>query len=547
MKFTTHFTLGKKLFVAPAILVLFMLASGVSALWGLNTQNSVIDGMYNGRFAAYRACVTIGDDMQKVQTNLYKLLGWANAKYEMAKIEAMGKEQTATLGKTSESLKKLIASPSTSAAEKKLYQETLTYQTEYAKSATDMIDMLGADLNAATMFMGTADEKFQVLNKSLDDLQAYQNKMSDESFKSSAVTYRKVLGIFATVLLVAIIISVMVTLAMNRSILAPVRRTIEIIEEVAAGDLTKRINARSHDEIGELAEHFDGFAERLHNTVSHISQSAREVAAASKQLLINAEQIATGAEEVASQAGTVATASEEMAATSSDIAENCTGAAHASEEANSTALAGSAVVQETINGMLRITERVQATARTVEALGSRSDQIGAIIGTIEDIADQTNLLALNAAIEAARAGEMGRGFAVVADEVRALAERTTKATREIGDMIKAVQAETRGAVESMEEGVHEVERGSAEAAKSGAALQDILNKINEVTMQVNQIATAAEEQTATTSEITNNIQQITDVVRQTADGASGSSAAANQLAGLASDLQKQVSQFKLAV
>ena len=154
-------------------------------------------------------------------------------------------------------------------------------------------------------------------------------------------------------------------------------------------------------------------------------------------------------------------------------------------------------------------------------------------------------MALNAAIEAARAGEQGRGFAVVADEVRALAERTTRATREIGEMIKAIQSETKSAVTAMEQGVLQVEAGTEEAARSGAALQDIMEQINDVAMQVNQIATAAEQQTTTTSEISKNIHQITIVVQNTSNGAHDSAKSAEQLSMSAEDLLRLVRQFKL--
>ena len=213
--------------------------------------------------------------------------------------------------------------------------------------------------------------------------------------------------------------------------------------------------------------------------------------------------------------------------------------------ASQTASDGAIIVERTVAVMGQIAVKVQESAKTVESLGARSEQIGAIIGTIEDIADQTNLLALNAAIEAARAGEQGRGFAVVADEVRALAERTTRATKEIGEMIKTIQRETRGAVVAMEEGVCQVEAGTEEAAKSGQALQEILSQINDVATQVNQIATAAEEQTATTSEISSNIHQITEVVQQTSQEAHESAIAAAKLNENAVELQRLVRQFKL--
>lgn len=351
-----------------------------------------------------------------------------------------------------------------------------------------------------------------------------------------------------TLTLAAIVFAILVTFLIRQSIVTPIHTMNTMLDDIASGegDLTKRLDVSSTDEVGQMGVSFNTFIEKLHDIISQVAQSTVQVAAAAGQLYSSSVQMATGAEEVAAQSGTVATASEEMAATSTEIAQNCTFAAEGAKQANGSAMTGAAVVETTVDVMGRIAERVRESAQTVESLGERSDQIGAIIGTIEDIADQTNLLALNAAIEAARAGEQGRGFAVVADEVRALAERTTKATREIGTMIKAIQGETKGAVTAMEDGVREVEKGTAEAARSGAAIQDILNQINAVSMQVNQIATAAEEQTATTGEISNNMQQITEVVYETAKGAQESAAAASQLASLAEGLHRLVGQFRLA-
>jgi methyl-accepting chemotaxis protein len=349
----------------------------------------------------------------------------------------------------------------------------------------------------------------------------------------------------AVALLAIMALIVSLSLIVSRSITVPIGDVIKIAGRVAEGDLTVAIEASSNNEIGHLMAAMKNMADSQRTIISQISNTSSQVAAAATQLHATAERIATGSEEVAAQAATIATAGEEMSATSGDIAQNCQMAAEGAKQASYAASDGAAVVEKTVTVMGQIAAKVQESAKTVESLGERSDQIGAIIGTIEDIADQTNLLALNAAIEAARAGEQGRGFAVVADEVRALAERTTRATKEIGEMIKAIQKETKGAVIAMEQGVQQVETGSEEAAKSGQALQDILQQINNVAMQVNQIATAAEEQTATTSEISSNMMQITEVVQTTSHGAHESATAAAQLSGNAEELQRLVRQFKL--
>lgn len=380
--------------------------------------------------------------------------------------------------------------------------------------------------------------------EAIEKLNAMNIKQSDTLYAQANSEAKTAIATNIVVVIAVIIFSMLMSLLIARGISKALNSVIATMTSIADGDLTSQSLISSRDEMGMLGAEMNTMSSKLTGIVRRMSDNGLSVSSAAVQMHSTAAQMAISTEELAAQASSIAIACEEMAATSSEIARNCHAAADDSAKANDAATIGTQVVEETVNVMGRIAGRVRATSLTVESLGSRSDQIGQIIGTIEDIADQTNLLALNAAIEAARAGEQGRGFAVVADEVRALAERTTKATREIGEMIKSIQAETRNAVSEMEEGVREVEQGTTEAAKSGEALRNILEQIAGVTSQVNQIAVAAEEQTATTMEINNNIQQISEVAQMTSSSSHEEAEAANQLAKLADDLKSMVDQFK---
>lgn len=430
---------------------------------------------------------------------------------------------------------------------KSLLKDVLEKRSAYVNSYMAVLKLIeeGDKKNATKELLTTVRKTQSAYFTSLDKMVEYQSKGVETAAKNADKTARNSKLLIIVVLVVASILSIVSAVVIVKGITGPVAELVSANESLANKDLTVAINVQRKDEIGQLAESSRRVIESLRQIINQVSDTSSQIASASSQLQTTAEQIATGAEEVASQTSTVATASEEMAATSCEIAQNCSMAAEASRQSSDSAAHGGTIVQETISGMNRIADRVKSSAGTIESLGARSEQIGAIIGTIEDIADQTNLLALNAAIEAARAGEQGRGFAVVADEVRALAERTTKATKEIGEMIKAIQSETKAAVRSMEEGVTEVERGTVSSQRSGEALEMILQQIGEVTTQINQIATAAEEQTATTSEITMNVQQVTEVVHQTACGANETATAASQLASNAQNLEDLVKQFRL--
>lgn len=351
----------------------------------------------------------------------------------------------------------------------------------------------------------------------------------------------------AAALMMILLLSILLAWLVSRTITRPIKAVVDTIQDIAQGhgDLTRRLPVLADNEIGELSQWFNTFVNKLHGIINQVAGSSLQLASSALELQQTSHEMSESIAQLSFQSTTLATAGEEMSATSGDIANNCHHAATNAGEASQRATQGSRVVGQSIELMNSIALQVKNAAATVDTLGTRSEQIGAIIGTIEDIADQTNLLALNAAIEAARAGEQGRGFAVVADEVRALAERTSRATKEIGAMIKSIQKETGDAVSSMERSVSQVEQGTMHAADSGRSLQEIQDIINDVTEQISQIATAAEEQTATTREISSNVLNLNDLAQQNNHALGETAIAANDVSRQAEELKQLVGQFRL--
>jgi methyl-accepting chemotaxis protein len=374
-----------------------------------------------------------------------------------------------------------------------------------------------------------------------------QNEIaSSEMFQKDKAEYHKLVWLIALVALVSVALGLFFGWLISSRILRFIFTTSRVVQAVGQGDLSVTIPIESHDEMGRLAEGINAMIGQTRDVIGHISEQSVRIEKTSERIFTNAQQIATAGSEMAAQLNTVAVAAEEMNATSASIAESSQVTAESAGRVGISASNGGKIIKETITTMAAIAEQVQSNAATVSELGRRSDQIGDIVGTIEDIADQTNLLALNAAIEAARAGEYGRGFAVVADEVRKLAEHTGKSTREIGAMIRGIQQETQKVVTRMREEVEQVSRGSEVAGESDLAMLEISVAIEALETQVHQIATAAEEQSATTAEIAGNIQQVNHVVEGTAHQSQDSAQAAQELKELAVAHREIVNRFILA-
>lgn len=326
---------------------------------------------------------------------------------------------------------------------------------------------------------------------------------------------------------------------------APIKEGVVLLNKMAEGDLTHRIHSDYKGDHQLIKNSINTVCDSLNQALGDVSEAIAATASASNQISSSTEEMAAGASEQTNQSIEVATGVEEMTKTILENTRNVSLAAETAKDAGQKALLGGKVVAETIEGMNKIAEVVKRSAETVHELGSNSDQIGEIVQVINDIADQTNLLALNAAIEAARAGEQGRGFAVVADEVRKLAERTTKATKEIAGMIKQIQKITVEAVDSMNEGTKEVEKGKILANNAGHSLREIVEGSQKVVDIVTLVATASEEQSATSEQISKNIEAISSVTAQSAAGTHQIANAAGDLNRLTLNLETLINKFKL--
>ena len=344
-----------------------------------------------------------------------------------------------------------------------------------------------------------------------------------------------------------IVIGLAIIAFASLSIVKPIRQVVERLDDIASGegDLTQRLDVKSQDEVGQLAQGFNRFLDKLQPTIKEVIATSEQVANTTSAAKASASSTRQSSESQFKEVDLVATAAEEMTQTASLVVQNAEVAVGAASEANSSAKQGQQVIELSAGEMRKLVERMSSAVPIVEELAKNNANITDILGVIEGISEQTNLLALNAAIEAARAGEQGRGFAVVADEVRNLASRTQASVGEIRQVIDKVQAGTQDVVEAIQEGNILANDTALHVQNAVEDLGSIFTSIEAISDMNNQIVRAAEEQQSVSGEVNQSVVNIRDLSAQILEQASKSEEQGNQIDTLSQQQQALVNQFKV--
>jgi methyl-accepting chemotaxis protein len=462
---------------APLVIILFVVVLGLIAYRNLSNQRAAIDNIFDERFKAYQTGATIVKDITNVHANLYKVISWTDAKYDPKKIELLEKEQLAALERTADMIGNALRLNWLTQEEKTRYQTILNDFTAYRKLCFSAIDLASSDLNMATMFMGSADETFQKLNGSLHDLLDLENKLSQDQHDRSLKSFSAASQILLLVLIVAIGLSLLISLLTARLVTRPVSKTMEVIQRIAEGDLTQEVQLTSRDEIGQLAQSVDMMRTKMGETVGQSVVMSQNLSEAASGQAASLEETSSSLEEMSAQikqtAGNAARANDLMATAQQVI------------EKGNVSMSGLTGSMKEIAGGIEQTQK--------------------IVKTIDEIAFQTNLLALNAAVEAARAGEAGAGFAVVADEVRNLAIRAAESAKNTSGLIEDI--------------VKKVKNGEKLAVVTNEAFNEIMGSSGKVVQLIAEIAGSSQEQSHGINQINRAVAEMNGLTQQNAAGA----------------------------
>ncbi len=389
------------------------------------------------------------------------------------------------------------------------------------------------DKNGPIIAKKTVDLKDSVLKSMIEE---------GESAKSNIVQTEWFAFI---VYIIAALLGLVISYKLAKDVVTPILQMRLVMDEVAAGNLTRRIETNSKDELGQFAENFNMFTAQLQSLMKEISMATERLSTAAEETSSVTKDSTNNILKQQNETTLVATAIEEMTATVREVATNTEKASLAASNGDQEVRSGQTVINQMVQSIGQLVDEIENSSGVIQTLKAGSVNIGTVLDVIKNIAEQTNLLALNAAIEAARAGEQGRGFAVVADEVRSLAQKTQESTLEIEQLIASLQSNADDAVSSMDSNKHSINSLAEKTSHATESLNSITSVVSSISEMNAQIATAAEEQSYVVEEVNNNVHNIQILSEGSATAAQQVAQANNEIADLSAQLKIQVMKFKI--
>jgi methyl-accepting chemotaxis protein len=535
-------TLSAKLYGSTVGALLLMLVFVGVNFYSNQTSQKALTDVFEHTVKPLMAVQTIDSNLQEIRFRVLAVasgqLPRAGARIHLQEARQVIADQWKTFGEANQS-----------AGE----QETQMIKTIADGLATmppffDKIDRLydADDISGLETFL--EDEWPMVISqlvKPLAELTAFQAKEMGETYKASEhlgeQLNKMAMGVFGVALVVMVIGAFLIV----RSITQPVTEVRRVLGEVAEGDLRVQAKVASADELGDMASSVNVTVAALSDTMTGVRKAADSLSSMADSL---STQARAAREETSQQVDSVmqiSAAMEELTVSVAEVSGRAKEIAAASEHTQQIARESAAAVNDSTHTTQRALQAAASSGGAIGDLSKEIDKISDITKVIKEIADQTNLLALNAAIEAARAGESGRGFAVVADEVRKLAERTSSSTKDITEMISAIESKAETAVAAMGTVSADVEQGADQTRKLHESFTRILDAAEKLTMLAGEIAHGAAEQTNVAQETARNMEKISLASERTGESVAHVATTAIETAGTAQQLKVLVSRFKV--
>jgi methyl-accepting chemotaxis protein len=544
-----------KVFVAPVLIIVFMLAMAAAAQYGAMQQSAALGEFATQTMPKSLAVARAADFAVLAHVDLYRTINWAANSDEKQKFEQSTKQTLQDIKQAKEGLAAVGSRWSLTAQETTQLDAARKALDQYADAAANVLDLASGDAATAFVFVLAVDKSFEILKAKLDELRNTQSIQTDETSAAAFRTEQQARILFLILLGVALLLAAVVTVSVARMIARPIGGMTQAMTALAGGDKSVVIPGTDRkDEIGRMAEAVQVFKtnmieaenlaaqqeaerklkeERAHRVDAltrgfdiKVSELVGSVSSAAHEMESTAQSMTSIANQADMQSATVASAAEQASANVQTVA------AAAQELSASIAEIGQRVAQSSAIAEKAVDE-TKRTDEVVRNLAQSAQRIGDVVTLIQEIAAQTNLLALNATIEAARAGELGKGFAVVAAEVKSLAGQTAKATADIATQIGEIQSSTQQAVGAIQ------------------GFGQIIGDIREISIA---IASAIHQQGAATEQIALNAQQaatgtekVTENIGGVKKAATETGCAAGQVLGAAGELSQQAAQLTLEV